>query len=76
MDRLSSDPTPSGAVCIPNISTSERRKRLYFGVGELVITLAILAGMLAFGLGRWWRLLLLPLLVGAAEGYFQWRDHT
>ena len=66
---------PAGAVCIPNINTAERRKRLAFGLIQLLISLVILAALLAFGVSRWWRLLL-PFYLGAASGFFQWRDHT
>jgi hypothetical protein len=65
-----------GAVCTPNINTAERRKRLAFGVVALLVSLVILAVLLAFGVSRWWRLALLPFFAGAASGYFQWRDHT
>jgi hypothetical protein len=72
----SSESQPSGAVCIPNISTAERRKRLVFGLVELLLSLVILAALLAFGVSRWWRLLLLLFFMGASSGFFQWRDHT
>jgi hypothetical protein len=65
-----------GEVCIPNINTAERRKRLAAGAVEFLITLVILAALLAFGLSRWWRLILFPLFAGAAAGFFQWRDRT
>jgi hypothetical protein len=65
-----------GEVCIPNINQSERRKRLTFGVVLFVISLVILAALMAFGASRWWRLLLLPLFMGASSGFFQWRDKT
>jgi prepilin-type N-terminal cleavage/methylation domain-containing protein len=67
---------PGGAVCIPNINTAERRKRLAFGMIELLISLAILAALLTFGVSRWWRFALLPFFMGAASGFFQWRDRT
>jgi hypothetical protein len=63
-------------ICIANISPSERRKRLVFGVIPLVIGLAILVVLIAMGAGRWWRLALLPLFWAAAIGFFQWRDQT
>jgi fatty acid desaturase len=66
----------TGAVCIPNISTAERRKRMAFGGVQLLISLAILAVLLAFGVSRWWRLVLLPFFMGASSGFFQWRDKT
>ncbi len=63
-------------VCIPNISTPERRKRLISGGVMLLISLVILAALMAFGASRWWRLVLLPLFAGAGSGFFQWRDKT
>lgn len=65
-----------GEVCIANISPRERRKRLIGGIVQFVITLAILAALIATGADRWWRLALLPLFWGAALGFFQWRDKT
>jgi hypothetical protein len=67
---------PTTQVCIPNISTAERRKRLMAGVVELVIGLAILSALMAFGVDRWWRLPLLLVFWGASSLFFQWRDHT
>jgi hypothetical protein len=65
-----------GDVCIPNISTAERRKRLMSGVVILLIGLVILGALMAFGASRWWRLILFPLFAGAGSGFFQWRDKT
>ena len=65
-----------GEVCIPNISTRERRKRLAGGVITFVIGLVVLALLLAGGADRWWRLTLLLMFWGAASGFFQWRDKT
>ncbi len=64
------------AVCIPNISTRERRKRLTGGVVTFVVALGVLAVLMAIGASPWWRLVLFPLLWGAAVGFFQWRDKT
>jgi hypothetical protein len=47
-----------------------------FGGVQLLISLAILAVLLAFGVSRWWRLVLLPFFMGASSGFFQWRDKT
>jgi len=69
-------PQMGGEVCIPNISKVERRKRLASGVIFFLVGLVILAVLMAFGVSRWWRLLLLPLFMGAASGFFQWRDKT
>jgi len=66
----------SDEVCIANISTRERRKRLASGVIMFVISLAVLAALMAGGASRWWRLALFPLFAGAASGFFQWRDKT
>ena len=69
-------PQIGGETCIPNISTIERRKRLASGVILFLISLVILAALMAFGVSRWWRLVLLPLFMGASSGFFQWRDKT
>jgi len=66
----------TGQVCIPNISTRERRKRLAGGVMVFVIALVVLAVLIVTGTSRWWRLALFPLFAGAASGFFQWRDKT
>ena len=66
----------TGQVCIPNINTAERRKRLLAGAIELTLSLGILAALLAGGASRWWRLPLFLLFWGAAGGFFQWRDRT
>jgi fatty acid desaturase len=63
-------------VCIANISTQERRKRLMMGVVTFAVSLVILVILMATGVSRWWRLPLFLLFVGAASGFFQWRDHT
>ncbi len=73
--------TPPGGsdtseTCLPNISPEERRKRLAGGVIMLVISLAVLAALIATGADRWWRLTLLLFFWGAALGFFQWRDKT
>jgi hypothetical protein len=67
--------TPS-ETCIPNISPHEGRKRLVSGVILFVVGLAVLAALVAFGVERGWRLSLWPLFLGAAAGFFQWRDKT
>jgi hypothetical protein len=68
----------SGAsqICIPNISVRERRKRLASGAIMFVITLVILAVLMASSASHWWRLALYPLFAAAAVGFFQWRDKT
>ena len=61
-------------ACIPNISLRERRRRLAGGIVSFVVSLAILATLMARGANRWWRLPLFLLFWGAASGFFQWRD--
>jgi hypothetical protein len=63
-------------VCIPNISSKERAKRLVSGVVTFAITLVILWILMSIGASRWWRISLLPLLMAAATGFFQWNDKT
>jgi hypothetical protein len=67
---------PTGEVCIPNISRAERLKRLMSGVVGLVIAIGLLAALMAFGLERWWRLLLFLPFASATTGFFQWQDKT
>ena len=69
-------PQSRGEVCIPNISKAERLKRLAGGMVQLAISLVILLVLMLFGVSRWWRLATLPFLLGAASGFFQWRDKT
>jgi hypothetical protein len=68
--------TPTGEVCIPNISTQERRGRLVSGVIALVIALAAFATLTVTDTNLWWRLLLFLPFAGATSGFFQWRDKT
>jgi hypothetical protein len=63
-------------ACIPNISPVERRKRLLGGVVAFLIALAVLGTLMLTGVSRWWRIALFPLFMGAASGFFQWRDKT
>ncbi len=68
--------TQAGAVCIPNISTAERRKRLGVGIVSFVAGAVILAALMASGVNPWWRLLLLLPFMSAGSGFFQWQDKT
>ena len=65
-----------GDVCIANISSLERTKRLKFGIQTFIFTLVILGVMIALDLNPLWRLLLLFLFWASATGYFQARDKT
>lgn len=66
----------SANVCIPNINSAERRKRLTFGIIAFLVGLALLWLLVANNLGLAWRLLLFMPFAGAASGYFQWKDQT
>ncbi len=63
-------------VCIANISPKERRKRLRFGIIQLVVSLVALAVLLLIGADKIWRLPLFFLFAASAVGFFQWRDKT
>lgn len=65
-----------GEVCIANISPRERQIRLIFAIRQLVITLLILAVMIAVHLNPLWRLLLLFMFSASTVSYFQARDKT
>src|SRR5690242_15496332 len=73
---LNPEGTSTGEVCIPNISTAERRGRLLGGIVAFVVGLAFLAALMLTGASHWWRLLLFLPFAGAASGFFQFRDKT
>ena len=73
---LSDGPMEPFQVCIPNISRREQRKRLAAGTTQFAIGLVVLAGLVARGANRWWRLPLALMFYGAGSGFFQWRDKT
>lgn len=75
-DPIPTDDDEPGEVCIANISPRERRRRLYAGLIQLGIGLAMLAVLLATGADRWWRLPLFLIFGGAAAGVLQWREKT
>ncbi|MEO8391763.1 MAG: hypothetical protein ABI700_02115 [Chloroflexota bacterium] len=66
----------SGEVCIANISTEERSKRLKFGVMAFAVGLVLLALLIATGSNRLFRLPLMLVFWAAMTGYFQWHDKT
>lgn len=80
LDLNQSDPSREqeevGEVCIANISPLERQKRLRFGIQQFVVTIAILAVLIALHVNPLWRLSLLFLFWASAIGYFQARDKT
>lgn len=65
-----------GEVCLANISPLERRKRLRFAAQQFVITLVILAVMIALHFDPLWRLFLQILFSASVVSYFQARDKT
>lgn len=66
----------TGDVCIANISPLERRKRLLFGVRQLVTALVVLVVLIFLHVNPLWRLSLLFMFWAAAVGYFQAKDKT
>jgi hypothetical protein len=66
----------SSDICIPNIGTNERKRRLRSGIIGLVIAAVIAVVLLAIGADRPWRLILFPLLYGSLAGVFQYREKT
>jgi hypothetical protein len=65
-----------GEVCVANIDTAGRRRRLTFGIIQFVLAIAVLVVLMVVGVDRLWRLPLLLLFWAAAVGFFQWRDKT
>jgi hypothetical protein len=65
-----------GEVCIANISPLERRKRLRFGIQQLVITLVALAVLIVLGASPLWRLPLFFMFSAGAVSCFQAFDKT
>jgi hypothetical protein len=64
------------SVCIPNIGPRERKLRIRFGAVFLAIGVLLAAVLVAFSVGRPWRLVVFaPLWIGAV-GIFQAREKT
>lgn len=66
----------SGEVCIANIGPRQGQRRLVGGLVALAIAAALCAWLLASDAPRWWRLLLVLPLFGAASGVLQYREKT
>jgi len=66
----------TGEVCIANISPREQQIRLNFAIRQLLITLLILAIMIALHLNPLGRLTLLFMFSASTVSYFQARDKT
>jgi hypothetical protein len=76
-----SPPQPLSAAegadaCLPNIGPVGQQRRMRFGVRGLVVGALASAGLVASGVGRPWRLLVLPFFWTAATGIFQARGKT
>ena len=65
-----------GEVCIVNIGPRQRRLRLYFGLAALAVGAAGAIALITSDAARWWRLLLVLPLLGAASGMLQYREKT
>ncbi|MFT3891918.1 MAG: hypothetical protein QM730_09820 [Anaerolineales bacterium] len=63
-------------VCIPNISPLERKKRMKFGVQQLVITLVVLVVLIVLGVNPLWRLPLFFMFSAGTTSCFQALDKT
>ena len=66
----------SGDVCIANIGPRQRQRRLVFGLVALAIAAALCAWLIVEDAPRWWRLLVILPLFGAASGVLQYREKT
>ena len=74
--RATTEDQEAGEVCIANISPFERRKRLNFAIMQFMITLVILAVLIALHLNPLWRLPLLFLFSASTVSLFQVLDKT
>ncbi len=61
---------------ISNIGPAQSRRRLFFGIFALAITILVLIIMITMGLSRWWRLFLFIPFTMAALGFLQYREKT
>jgi hypothetical protein len=63
-------------ACKPNISPAGRRRRLRFGSGALVISLALLSALIGLRSAWYWRLVLFVPASLTAVGFLQARRNT
>lgn len=61
---------------VQNIGPGEQHKRRLMGVILLVVSLGVLATLLALETSRWWRCTLFLPLWGSMLGFFQARART
>jgi hypothetical protein len=64
------------AECVPNIGPAQRRGRLLFGLAAIAVGVVVAGVMIATGVDRGWRVLLLLPFWAGSNGYFQSREHT
>ena len=65
-----------GAVCIPNISPEERKKREKFAIRYFILTLVVLGALIVLGVNPLWRLPLFFMFSAATTSYIQALDKT
>ena len=75
-ESFSKNEAEIGEVCIANISPLERKKRLKFGIQQLIITLVVLAVLIVLGIDPLWRLPLFFMFSAATTSAFQAFDKT
>ena len=63
-------------ACIPNINPIERKRRLQFGMYQLIASLVVLVALVLLNVNPLWRLPLFFLFAAGATGYFQAKDKT
>ena len=63
-------------MIVPNIGPRECRKRHLFGLGMLVVAVAMGGALITAGIPRWWRFALVVPFWLAALGVFQARGMT
>jgi len=61
---------------ISNIGPKQSRRRLYFGILALGVTIALLIILIMNGLSRWWRLFLFVPFTMGSLGILQFREKT
>ena len=76
MSEQPPSPAEVGGACLPNIGPLGQQRRMRFGVRGLAVAALLAAGVVISGVGRPWRLLVLPFFWAGATGVFQAREKT
>jgi hypothetical protein len=63
-------------ACVPNIGPAQRRRRLVFGTGALVVAAGAALALAAIHASLIIRALVVLPLYGAALGFLQYRERT